>query len=123
MKRNRGQMDINEQRGFVLTDNVESIEFRNNDRIERRRSGRWSCGKTLFWRVPRGRRVRRSVIPERSLEGLVIAADKEDAAPPGTFVIANDESMRDRHGFHTAVICRTEKTSNGLFLLYTDILA
>jgi hypothetical protein len=99
------------------------MEFEYNDQMDRRRSVRWPCRRELFWRVPRGRRVRRSVIPERSLIGLVIAALKEDAAPPGTFVLAIDKSTRDRHGFRTAVICRTEQTANGIFLLFTDILA
>jgi hypothetical protein len=43
--------------------------------------------------------------------------------PPGTLVIANDNRTRDRHGFRTAVICRTEQTANGICLLFSDILA
>ena len=116
-------MNADIQSVIAVIEKVRPVEFKNNDRLDRRRSSRWPCGKELFWRVPRGRRVRHSVIPERSLGGLVIAAEKEDAAPPGTFVIPNDERTRDRHGFRTAVICRTEQTRNGIFLLYTDILA
>jgi hypothetical protein len=116
-------MNIGNQSIIAVIEKVRPTEFKDNDRIDRRRSGRWPCGKELFWRVPRGRRVRRSIIPERSLGGLVIAAEKEDAVPPGTFVIPSDERTRDRHGFHTAVICRTEQAANGIFLLYTDILA
>jgi len=116
-------MNADIQSVIAVIEKVRPVEFKNNDRLDRRRSSRWPCGKELFWRVPRGRRVRHSVIPERSLGGLVIAAQKEDAAPPGTFVIPNDERTRDRHGFRTAVICRTEQTRNGIFLLYTDILA
>jgi hypothetical protein len=116
-------MNIRNQSIIAVLEKVRPTEFENNLRMDRRRSGRWPCGKELFWRVPRGRRVRRSLIPERSLSGLVIAAEKEDAAPPGTFVIANDNRTRDRHGFHIAVICRTERTADGIFLLFTDILA
>jgi len=116
-------MNVGKQSIIAVIEQAGPMDFKNDTRMERRRSGRWPCGKELFWRVPHGRRVRRSVISERSLSGLVIAAEKEDAVPPGTFVIANDRPTRDRHGFCTAVICRTEQTANGSFLLFTDILA
>jgi hypothetical protein len=93
------------------------------DQKERRRSQRWSCAKTISWRIKGGRRVRKGLVPERSLDGLVIATAKKDAVPTGTFVLAGDDRTGFRHGFRNGVICRTVDLTEGTSLLFVEILA
>jgi len=92
------------------------------DEKERRRSKRWTCDKPILWRVHYGRRVRHSVVPERSLDGMVISAAKADAVPAGTFVFPGDDQTCVRHGFRTGVITRTAELNEDQCLLYIDIL-
>lgn len=89
---------------------------------ERRRSQRWPCDKPIDWRIQGGRRVRHGVIPERSLDGLVIATSKRDAAPAGTRVLPSDDDAINRLGFRCGVICRTAEVSDKCFM-FVDILA
>lgn len=89
---------------------------------ERRRSQRWPCDKPIRWRVRHGRRLRDSVVPERSLCGIVIAAAKADAVPTGTFVFPGDDQNSVRHGFRTGVISRTADLNEQQCLLFIDIL-
>ena len=91
-------------------------------RDDRRRSARWQCEKTVSWRVRGGRRIRSSLVPEKSLHGLVIAASKKDAAPAGTFVVPSDDQTGKRHAFRTGVICRTVDVPDGTCWMYVDIL-
>jgi hypothetical protein len=97
-----------------------SIDVREKN--DRRRSQRWPCDKPIDWRVQGGRRVRHGMIPERSLDGLVIAASKQDAAPAGTRVSPSDDEAGTRLGFRCGVICRTAEVSDQ-YLLFIDILA
>ena len=94
-----------------------------SDQSERRNSERWPCAKGILWRVRGGRRVRQGLIPERSMQGMVIAASKGDAAPPGTFVVPTDDRGSLRHGFRTGVICRTAELDAEWNLLFVEILA
>jgi hypothetical protein len=98
---------------------IEQIE---SNEIEHRRSQRWPCDKPIQWRIQHGRRVRHGTVPDRSLHGMVIAATKADAVPPGTFVFPGDDQTSLRHGFRTGVITRTAEVNDQECLLFIDIL-
>jgi hypothetical protein len=90
---------------------------------ERRNSKRWPCAKGIQWRERGGRRVRHGWVPERSMDGMVIAASRKDAVPAGTFVFPTDDHGSLRHGFRTGVICRTTELDAEWKLLFVEILA
>jgi hypothetical protein len=93
------------------------------DSRERRRSERWQCAKEIHWRIYGGRRVRHGLVPERSMDGMVIATSKEDVAPEGTRVFPSDHQSALRHGFHAGVVCRTTELDQETELLFIEILA
>ncbi|MDP9173254.1 MAG: hypothetical protein M3O30_05235 [Planctomycetota bacterium] len=90
---------------------------------ERRNSQRWPCAKGILWRIHGGHRVRHGWIPERSMDGIVIAAATEDAAPVGTCILPTDDRGSLRHGFRQGVICRIADLDAGWNLLFVEILA
>jgi len=90
---------------------------------ERRYSQRWFSGKQIQWRIHRGRRIRSGVVTERSLNGMILAVEALDAVAPGVFVFPADDRSAQRHGFHTAVICRTAQAGPDEKLLFVEILA
>ncbi|HZZ41493.1 MAG TPA: hypothetical protein VFE58_01025 [Tepidisphaeraceae bacterium] len=98
------------------------IEENERAKRERRRSQRWACSKTIHWRVRGGRRIRESLVPERSLDGLVISAERRDLVPLGTRIQPCDLDTEVRHGFRDAVVCRTADDGEKNYLLYIDIL-
>lgn len=57
------------------------------------------------------------------MDGLVIAAAREDAAPVGTHVFPTDDGGSLRHGFRRGVICRTAELDAEWNLLFVEILA
>ena len=90
---------------------------------DRRYSQRWFSGKQIQWRIHRGRRVREGRVTERSLNGMALAVAAPDAVEPGVFVLPADDQSAQRHGFHTAVICRTAQGGPNQRLLYVEILS
>jgi hypothetical protein len=93
------------------------------DQPERRRSKRWHCDSQIVWRIQGGRRQRQGRVPERSLDGMIITADKKDAVPAGTYVFPGDLETGVRHGFRKGVICRTADAGERESLLFVAILA
>jgi hypothetical protein len=93
------------------------------DQPERRRSKRWTCDMEISWRIRGGRRPRLGRVPERSLDGMIITADKKDAVPAGTFVYPGDSKTGVRHGFRKGVICRTADANERESMLFVAILA
>jgi hypothetical protein len=93
------------------------------EKRDRRRSERWECAKAIQWRVQGGRRVRHGVVPERSMDGMVIATGKEDVSPRGTKVFPGDDQSGLRHGFRAGIVCRTVELDQDKHLLFIEILA
>jgi hypothetical protein len=91
--------------------------------VERRRSNRWLTAKTIDWRISGGRRVRHGVVPQRSMEGMVICTGREDIAPAGTRVYPAGDDSGLRHGFRDGVIRRTSQIDLETHLLFVEILA
>lgn len=92
--------------------------------VERRESTRWEPNRLFRWRVFRGRRIRQSRMVERSLGGFALGAQKPDAVPAGTRVVADggpDEI--DKLGFRSAIVRRTEPGSDGGRILFAEIEA
>jgi hypothetical protein len=90
---------------------------------ERRRSDRWMTAKTIDWRISGGRRVRHGVVPQRSMDGIVICTGPEDVAPEGTRVFPVGDQSGLRHGFRDGVIRRTSQIDMETHLLFVEILA
>ena len=99
------------------------METTTPNRKERRYSERWFSGKQIQWRIHRGRRVREGRVTERSLNGMALAVAAPDAVEPGVFVFPADDRSAQRHGFRTAVICRTVEVGPGERLLFVEILS
>jgi hypothetical protein len=92
-------------------------------KVDRRRSSRWSVTKPIQWRVLRGRRVRSSEVLERSLDGLVMRVDPQDAPRIGTRFVTTGHGMAETLGFHSAIVRRTEAPNDDYRLLFAEIEA
>jgi hypothetical protein len=57
------------------------------------------------------------------MDGMVIAAARQDIVPVGTRVLPGDDQTRLRHAFCAGVICRTAVIDHRTYLLFVDILA
>ncbi len=90
---------------------------------ERRSSDRWPTDGCLSWRVYRGRKIRRSRVFERSLEGLAMIARQEDEPTVGTRVCTCDSDEQVRFGFQYAIVRRVEALSKDIRLVYVEIEA
>jgi hypothetical protein len=91
--------------------------------VERRRSNRWLSAKAIDWRIFGGRRVRHGVVPQRSMEGMVICTGREDIAPPGTHVSPGTDESGLKHGFRDGIIRRISQIDIETHLLFVEILA
>jgi len=96
---------------------------REKDRgtVDRRRSLRWQIDKMLPWRVSRGRRVRRSRVLERSLDGLVFVTYPGDAPLVGTRFYSCGADIIQRFGFRSAIVRRTEAPNRDHRLVFAEI--
>jgi len=54
---------------------------------------------------------------------MALAVAAPDAVEPGVFVFPADDRSAQRHGFRTAVICRTVEVGPGERLLFVEILS
>jgi hypothetical protein len=93
------------------------------DGADRRRSARWEMNKALLWRPFRGRRIRESRVILRSLDGLVLLADRRDSLPPGARIILGVSAANDRFEFRSAVVKRTKSWHGDKRLIFAEIEA
>lgn len=91
--------------------------------MDRRRSPRWADGRPLRWRLHRGRRIRRSTVIDRSLNGLVLADDLPQRIEVGQQLRPADPQAAQRHGFEHAVVRRLEENESGDRRIVAEILA
>ncbi len=90
---------------------------------DRRRSRRWSLSKLLDWRVHRGRRIRRSPVIQRSLDGLVLRVAPRDAPRVGMRIRPGTRGGVDGFGFRSAIVRRTEAPTRDYRLVFAEIEA
>ncbi len=91
--------------------------------IDRRRSPRWELNKPIDWRVYRGRRVRRSWIVERSMDGIAMMVAQRDAVTAGKRMVVLDMASAERFGFRSAIVRRTESRGGDERMLFAEIEA
>jgi len=91
--------------------------------LGRRRSPRWSVDRELYWCVHRGRKTRIARIIERSLDGLVLLAGRDDTVPVGTRINPTTANQKERFGFRSAVVRRTQPLNEMVELLIAEIEA
>jgi hypothetical protein len=90
---------------------------------ERRRSRRWSLSKLLEWRVHRGRRIRRSPVVQRSLDGIVLRVASRDVPRVGMRIQPGSRGSVNGFGFRSAIVRRTEAPSRDCRLVFAEIEA
>ncbi|MCG8406782.1 MAG: hypothetical protein MI923_16420 [Phycisphaerales bacterium] len=90
---------------------------------ERRHFARWNTEKRLSWRIHRGRRIRKSIVTERSLNSLVLETAAEDAPDVGARFYPSDGEIAMKFGFRSAVVRRMEAISDDTRKVYAEIEA
>ena len=91
--------------------------------LGRRKSPRWPMDRELSWCVHRGRKTRQARIIERSLDGLVLLAGRDDTVPVGTRINPTTLNQKERLGFRSAVVRRTQALNDTAELLIVEIEA
>jgi hypothetical protein len=101
------------------------VDRRNGGRkgLGRRRSPRWAVNRVLSWCVHRGRKIREARVIERSLDGLVLLADRDDSLRVGTRLTPSSVDQRQRFGFRSAVIRRMQPLNEQAAVLIAEIEA
>jgi len=93
---------------------------------EQRYGPRWATHRELQWRIGRRGRVRRGTVLERSLYGLVLAAEEMPAPlSVGEVIRPVDRGQSRAHGFRVGVVRRVEPRSDGPaeFVAVVELLA
>ena len=90
---------------------------------ERRHFVRWNTEKRLSWRIHRGRRIRRSIVTERSLNSLVLETAADDAPDVGMRFCPSDSEVATKFGFRSAIVRRLEALSDDTKKVYAEIEA
>lgn len=92
--------------------------------VDRRRSERWPTDKPLRWRLRGDHKACDGLVVERSLNGLVLLADEEQAPELGEHLKPVSSEMAIRHGFRCAVVVRRDTDAAlGRQKVYLEILA
>lgn len=101
------------------------VDRRNDGRqgLGRRRSPRWEVNRVLSWCVHRGRKIREARVIERSLDGLVLLATRDESVRVGTRLGPSSLDQRQRFGFRSAVVRRMQPLNERAALLIAEIEA
>ena len=113
------EMVSNQCRKLVKPDRRQT----SREEVERRWSERWETDTLLHWRVNRGRRLRKSRIVERSLDGVVLQVERQDLTRRGTRLLLSDPTDIKQLGFRSARVTRAEDRSPDTRLVYAEIEA